>query len=278
MEFVSAAAAQRYADLVQVAPATVVALDFDGTLAPIVPDPLEARIHPGAGQVLRRLAGRVAVIAVVTGRPAQQALALGDLVAVGQAITALGKQLHVIGHYGAERWTAPEGPVLSLTPPAGLVGFAEELPGVLAAAQASDAYVEDKGLAIAVHTRRLADPEPAFQRLLPGLARLAQRHGLVLEPGRLVIEARAAGHDKGRVLTHLAEELHAGGVLFVGDDLGDLEAFRAVAGLRDAGLPTLLVCSTTEPSPLQELADVVVDGPDGVLAVLAEFAADATAA
>ncbi|MGZ4466089.1 MAG: trehalose-phosphatase, partial [Nocardioides sp.] len=76
----------------------------------------------------------------------------------------------------------------------------------------------------------------------------------------------------------LAEELEAGGFLFAGDDLGDLEAFEAVADLRRRGLPTLLVCSASdEESALVELSDVVVHGPEGVLDLLRQLTADAAA-
>ena len=65
------------------------------------------------------------------------------------------------------------------------------------------------------------------------------------------------------------EEHDGGGVLFVGDDLGDLEAFEAARALRDEGVPTLLVCSgSEEQEALVELSDVVVHGPDGVLGLL----------
>ncbi|MEO5850981.1 MAG: haloacid dehalogenase, partial [Nocardioides sp.] len=71
-------------------------------------------------------------------------------------------------------------------------------------------------------------------------------------------------------------DLDATGFLFAGDDLGDLEAFHAVAGLREAGLTTLLVCSASdEQSALVPLADVVVPGPDGVLDLLRRLTADA---
>ncbi|MGA8246429.1 MAG: trehalose-phosphatase, partial [Nocardioides sp.] len=148
-------------------------------------------------------------------------------------------------------------------------GFLRELPRVLREADAGDAFVEDKGLAVATHTRRLDDPSGAFDRLEPRLRDLAERHGLVVEPGRNVIEVRAPGMDKGVVVRELAKECDAGGFLFAGDDLGDVEAFEAVAELREQGLPTLLVCSASqEESTLIELADVVVPGPEGVLDLL----------
>ena len=93
-----------------------------------------------------------------------------------------------------------------------------------------------------------------------------------------VVEVRAGGMHKGLVVDFLVEELEAGGFLFAGDDLGDLEAFHAVADLRERGLDTLLVCSASdEQSALVELADVVVPGPDGVLDLLRDLTAAAPA-
>jgi len=273
---VSAEGEQRYAALVRAAPGTVVGLDFDGTLAPIVDDPDSAHIHPDAREVLVDLAGQVAAIAVITGRPARQALDLGGLEEVGNAIGDAGKELFLFGQYGNERWSSTNRRIVGPRPPAGLASFERELPRALRRAGADDAYVEDKGLAVAVHTRRLANPEQAFQRLLPALRDLADRNHLVVEPGRSVIEVRSPGVDKGAVVERLAEELEIGGFLFAGDDLGDLEAFDAVEALAKRGLPTLLVCSaSTEESALVARSDIVVRGPEGVLDLLRRLTADA---
>lgn len=276
MEFTSADAERRYADLVRVASRAVVGLDFDGTLAPIVDDPAAAHIHPDAPAVLAEVAQEVAAVAVITGRPARQALDLGGLEDVGTLLADAGADLYVFGQYGNERWSSANRRIVSPRPPQGLATFERELPGLLRGSGAADAHVEDKGLAVAVHTRRLPDPEAAFQRLLPAIGDLAKRYELAVEPGRHVIEVRSPGMHKGLAVRTIADELDAGAFLFAGDDLGDLEAFEAVADLRAAGLPTLLVCSaSTEESALVPLSDVVVDGPDGVLDLLRRLAADA---
>ena len=93
MEFTSAGGEQRYAALVRAAAEAVVGLDFDGVLAPIVEDPAQAHIHPDAPEVLVDLADQVLAVAVVTGRPARQALDLGGLEQVGNAIGDAGKEL-----------------------------------------------------------------------------------------------------------------------------------------------------------------------------------------
>jgi len=275
MEFTSSDSEQRYAALVRASATTIVGLDFDGTLAPIVDDPAAAHIHPDAPEVLISLSTRVRAVAVITGRPARQALALGGLDEVGDKIGDLGRELFVLGQYGNERWTSTDRRVISPRPPHGLSGFLRDLPALLRRAGAPDAYVEEKGLAVAVHTRRLPDSHAALDRLLPLLDVSAREHDLVLEPGRNVVEVRAPGMDKGTAVHHLARELGAGGFLFAGDDLGDLEAFRAVHELRREGLATLLVCSASaEQHALLDLADVVVEGPEGVLSLLRQLTGD----
>ena len=245
------------------------ACDFDGTLSPIVDDPEQAHIHPDAGTVLADLAAQVRAVAVVTGRPARQVLDLGGLEQVGNAIGESGRELFVLGQYGNERWTSTDRRVISPKPPRGLATFMGGLPRLLRDGDAAEAWVEEKGLAVAVHLRRLDDPPAAFERLLPVLTESARSHGLDVEPGRAVIEVRAPGMHKGAAVRALTEELGARAFVFCGDDLGDLEAFKAIEELRGKDFPGLLVCSgSEEQNALTELADVVVDGPGGVLELL----------
>lgn len=274
--FRSPDAEERYRALTRVAAESVVALDFDGTLSPIVDDPEQAHIHPGAADVLVELAGEVKALAIVTGRPARQALALGGLEEVGTAVGDAGSELYLFGQYGHERWSSTARRIVSPRPPAGLATFERDLPRLLREHDAADAWVEEKGLAVAVHTRRMADPDAAFARLLEPVRALAERHHLGVEPGRHVLEVRSAQMHKGLVVRRLVEELGAGGVLFGGDDLGDVEAFDAVASLARSGLPGLRVLSASAENPdLEEQVDVVVPGPDGVLELLTRLARDA---
>jgi len=279
MEFHSASGGEEYAAAVRSRDRLLVALDFDGTLAPIVADPAAAVIHPDGPDVLTGLAGQARAVAVVTGRPVRQVLVLGGLDEVGEALGGAGRELVVLGQYGNERWTSTARRVVSPRPPAGLAGLIADLPGLLRKADATQAWVEEKGLAVAVHTRRTPDPVAVFDRLLPVLTEAARARGLAVEPGRLVIEVRAPGMDKGVALRRLVAEYDAGAVVFVGDDLGDVPAFEAADALRAAGLPALLVCSGSDEEPaLAALADLVVDGPDGVMAFLRRLTADLEAA
>lgn len=242
----------------------LVALDFDGTLAPIVPDPAAARAHPDVPPVLRRLAPLLGRLAVVTGRPAAEAVGYADLADVAGLV--------VLGHYGLERWQ--DGRLSAPDDDPGVATARDRLPALLAGLAAPDGvHVEDKGRALAVHVRRVADPAGTFDLLREPLRGLADELGLVLEPGRLVLELRPAGGDKGDALRGLVAETRPSAVAFVGDDLGDLAAFDAVERLRAEGTPGLLVCSgSTEVPEVADRADLVVDGPEGVAALLGALA------
>ncbi|HLN77248.1 MAG TPA: trehalose-phosphatase [Nocardioidaceae bacterium] len=279
MEFRTDEGQQRYDDLVADAARVVVGLDFDGVLSPIVPDPARAVIHPDGPRTLIALAEQVRGVAVITGRPARQAIELGRFDEVGKALAEHNRALYLMGQYGNERWSSADGRVVSPEPPEGLDSFLSELPDLLRAHDAADAFVEEKGLAVAVHTRRLPDPVGAFERLLPALTKAAAGHGLGVEPGRMVVEVRAPGMHKGEALRTIHAELGGHGVIVAGDDLGDVQAFRAAQALREEGRPGLLICSgSEEQKALVELSDIVVDGPDGVLRLLRQFAHDAAAA
>jgi trehalose 6-phosphate phosphatase len=247
----------------------LVALDFDGTIAPIVDDPAAARAHPQAVPALASLAPHVGALAVITGRPAALAVEYGGFGGVAELAG-----LVVLGHYGLERWDASSGAVVAAGVGSGVAGARAELPSVLAAAGApAGTWVEDKGSAVAVHTRRTEDPDAALAVLGGPLRELAVRHDLIVEPGRMVLELRPPGVDKGAALLAYARECGARCVVFVGDDLGDLAAFDAVEQLRAEGVPGVTVCSgSTEVTALAERADLIVDGPAGVVTLLADLA------
>lgn len=275
MRWVSADGQERYRALTRIGGQTLVALDFDGTLAPIVDDPAKATLHPEAGAVLLALAPYVAAIAVVTGRPARHVLDIGGLEKIADQMELLGAELRVFGQYGAERWSSSQRVITGPMPPAGLAAFMRELPSLLRRAGAEQAYIEEKGLAVAVHTRRLDDADEAFARLVPLLSAAAASHDLDIEPGRLVVEIRDGTIDKGIVVDRLITGLAVSGVLYAGDDLGDVDAFETITAWAGQGLTTLLVCSgSDEQSALVPLADVVVPGPSGLVALLRRLAAD----
>ncbi len=247
---------------------TLVGLDFDGTLAPIVDDPEQAYANPLAVEALGRLGRRVGTIVVITGRPVRTAVRLGRF----REVDGLASMV-IIGQYGVERWDAATDTFVLPPEPPAIATVAEELPKILAELELTAARVEYKGRAIGVHTRTLPEPAVAFERLAGPLTALAERLGLKIEPGKNVWEIRPQGIDKGAALRAIVAETEARQVIFAGDDLGDLPAFEAVRTLREEGIPGLLVCSAShEEDALAEISDVIVDGSTGVAAWLTGLA------
>jgi trehalose 6-phosphate phosphatase len=142
--------------------------------------------------------------------------------------------------------------------------------------QASGAWLEDKEYAVAVHTRRVADPDRWAAPIDQAAREVADRHGLEVVPGKLVWELRPdVRSDKGDAVRRVVAESAAREVVVVGDDLGDLAAFAAVAGLTAEGGEGLRVAVRSAEAPPQLLAeaDLVVEGPPGVLDFLHRLAA-----
>jgi trehalose 6-phosphate phosphatase len=233
-------------------------VDFDGTLAPIVLDPASARPHPEAPAVLRSLADRWGVVAVVSGRPASF---LAEHLAGGGAT-------RFFGLYGLETADAASGRV-DTRPEAerwrrAVAAAADEAEGQLGAGR-----VERKGLTVTLHYRR----EPAHSGRVEVLATdLAGRHGLEVHPAKMSVELRPpVGVDKGTVVRQLAAGLSA--VAFAGDDVGDLPAFAVLRDLRAGGVATLAIASGGPETPpeVATAADVLVDGPDGIIEALRQL-------
>lgn len=231
----------------------LIALDFDGTLAPIVARPEDARPAPGVVEALTSLAPWVRTLAVVTGRPATAVLDLGGLADVPGLV--------VYGHYGLERWTAGE---LSSPPvAAGVAVVRRDLPPL-----PDGATVEDKHHSIVVHTRGTADPAGHLAALEEPLAALAGRADLELVGGRFVWELRPPGIDKGGALRALAAEVDPGAVLVAGDDLGDLPLFAAAVGLGVPAARVAVLGAGADPR-VAAAADLTVDGPEALVGLLA---------
>ncbi len=220
-------------------------LDFDGSLAPIVQRPEDAQPLPEAQRVLRELAGRTGALVVVTGRPASFVTERLDV--PGLEIAGL-YGLDGVRHLPADVCTAVEA----------------------AAAAVPGARLEDKGATLAVHIRGVPDPAAALAALRPELAELAASHGLRLMEGKLVLELAPAGRGKGDVVREVVARTSAAAALYAGDDLADLDAFEALDELRASGLVVCKVAVGASEAPLELLdeADLIVDGPRGLLSLL----------
>jgi trehalose 6-phosphate phosphatase len=245
-------------------PGALIALDFDGTLAPITRDPDAARPVPGVIDTLGRLARAGAQVAIVTGRAAETVLELGGLQAIPDVI--------VSGLHGAETWQ--QGRLRTQDEPPGLAVLRESLPPLLRRT-AEGVWLEDKRLSLVVHTRQAADPDRALAELADRLPSLVTEQGLELHPGKLVLEIRIPGLSKATALEHLLAPDGGNGdtpaALFAGDDLGDLPAMAAVSAWASAtGRPGLTV-AVGEVAELRQVADATLDAPKDLAELLADL-------
>ncbi len=246
---------------------TLLAVDFDGTLAPIVDDPERAFVDPDAIRALGRIAPQLGSVVVLTGRPVRTAVRLGRFAGAAGL-----HDLVVIGQYGVERWDAATGQFQLPPEPAEISAAADELTEILDSL-GLDARIEHKGRALGVHTRTARDADAAFRTLAEPLGSLADRYGLLLERGKQVWELRRYPASTRARRCVSSSPRGARQVIFAGDDLGDLPAFEMVAQLRGEGTPGLLICSASqEEDALAQLSDLVVDGPSGVARWLDELA------
>jgi trehalose 6-phosphate phosphatase len=214
-------------------------LDVDGTLAPIVERPEDARVPDDTRREVARLAGRYALVACVSGRPGHE---------VERMLSVPG--VAIVGEHGLE--LAPEAERWAET--------------VAAFASTVDWPAERKRLSLSFHFRR-ADDEAAARAYLERVAEGAEREGLVPRWGRMVLEVRPpVAADKGTAVRALVTQAGVDRGLYAGDDTTDLDAFRGLDGLAHA--VRVAVDSGEAPDALVAAADVVVDGPDGVLALL----------
>lgn len=200
-----------------------VLLDFDGTLVELAGRPDAVVIDPALKALIRRLAGTFrGRVALVSGR------------SIAQLEGFLGETLEgvaLIGSHGAEIHIGPSraAPVR----PAALIEAEHAIRATFAGQEG--VVVEVKTLGVAVHYRLAPEAEPAARRLVQSLV---IDNGLAVQEGKMMIELRAAGHDKGSGIAALmAKSPFAGTVpVFVGDDVTDEAGFVAVAALGGFGV------------------------------------------
>ena len=238
----------------------LVALDFDGTLAPIVSRPEDARIHPRAEHAIEVLQSAPGVrVAILSGRSisslADTGLRLDGRVIAGSH----GAELLGLGAHAAS--DAPEPTVDELAQLSALRAVLEErvhaVPG---------AWIEAKPFGYAVHVRQVED-EARGQRLLDELARLiaggaAGDPPVHMRSGKRVVEFSVSFADKGAVLQRIREAFPGTPVLFVGDDVTDEDALRVLTqgdvGVRVGEAPSV--------------AEHRLPDPEAVAAMLARLA------
>jgi len=225
----------------------LVAMDFDGTLAPFVDRPDDARALPASARALAGLASLEETdVALISGR---------DLASL-RRVAAPGARTLLVASHGAERYAPaefeadPSDATLTSAQWHSLEAVRGALAGVVG--QFPGAWVEDKAAGAVLHTRVAGDDAaPATRAAVAALDRL---DGVCVTQGKDMVEAGVLPADKGQGLRWLRDVTDSSVVVFAGDDRTDEDAF-AVLGPRDIGVKV-------GPGPTR--AEFRVDGPGDV--------------
>jgi len=237
--------------------------DIDGTLAPIVERAADAEVPTPAREALAALAERYAVVGCVSGRRAAEARRLVGMDGIAYA-----------GNHGLELLLPGDS---EPRPDPSLAGREGEAAAFLAALgegrlAAAGLRLEDKGPIQALHWRGAAD-EARAERRAGEIAAAAGRAGLEPRWGRKVLELRpVGGGGKEAAVGSLLAGAGVERAVYAGDDRTDLDAFRRLRELREAGELEAAVCvgvlSPEAPAELEPESDVTVRGPEGWLRAL----------
>jgi trehalose-phosphatase len=246
---------------------TAILTDFDGTLAPIVQDAGAAALPDGAREVLSALIDRYAMVGAISGRRAADVRERMGLDGLAYA-----------GNHGLELMMPGEPAPKADASLGGREGDAAAFMAAVAGTRLDDAglRLEDKGPIQALHWRGAPD-EARAEAAAREIGVEAGRAGLEPHWGRKVLELRpVGGGGKGAAVASILAEDGVDRVVYAGDDRTDVDAFRRLAELREAGelvaAVRVGVLSAEGPPEVAEEADVTVEGPAGWLEILAWLA------
>ncbi len=225
-------------------PGLLVACDYDGTLAPIVPNPADAQPLPAAAAAVEELAALPStVVALISGR------ALSTLAQLSGA----SDRVHLVGSHGSEFDTGFVQPI-DAAASALLHQITTELNTI--AAQYPGVAVELKPASVALHVRNASAGDGA--KALERAAQAAESWRAQVTDGKAVKEFAVIHTDKGQAVGILRGRHHASSVVYIGDDVTDEKAFRRMLD-GDVGVKV---------GPGETLARYRVDTPEDVATVL----------
>jgi len=238
--------------------------DFDGTLSPMASTPDGASIAPGVREVLQSLSGQIELVGIVTGRAVDDARARVDL-----------PDILYIGNHGlewADRGTHVEHPAGIAAAASVATALRQIFLEFEAVTTTAGVIFEDKRLSGSIHYRLSEDPVEIGQILGTITESVAASHGLHVASGKMVFELRpSAAVNKGSALAEIVRGRGLQAAVFLGDDVTDVDGFRALKEIREKdGVETLAVGVLTPDSAPSVIAesDVLLDGVNDVVRTL----------
>ncbi len=238
--------------------------DIDGTISPTAPTPEEAALSPVCRAALEALCSRLALVAAVSGRDALKA----------REMVGLDGMVYV-GNHGLERWQ--DGGIRIADEARQYVPVVREVVEALRRGlDAPGLIVEDKGVTASVHYRLSPNPDEARETILSFLVGVPSASDLRITEGKMVVEIRPPVEiNKGTSLERLVEEAGLRGVIYIGDDATDVDAFRSVHALSSAGRCrglALGVVGAETPAEVEQEADFTLQGVPEVEELLRSLA------
>lgn len=264
----------RITEVLDFAPSALLS-DFDGTLSPIAPTPEAAQLHPDLVDILPVLAEQDVLFGVITGRAVADVRAkigLDDMLYVGNH----GLEWVEDGEYRAH----PAGVAAEQAIATALEAIQQDLAQL--DRDLSAMVFEFKRYSAAIHYRLVPDVESCEAHIAAITQRRADEFGLRMTTGKMEVELRPQAEvSKGSAVEELVASRGLKGVVFLGDDITDIDGFDAVTRLRDtgtlsAGLSVGVISADAHPS-IAEHADLTVRNVEEIAAILAGVIASRSA-
>lgn len=227
-----------------------------------MPEPDRAAPDPQAVPLLNELSHCLLRVVIISGRDTD--FLVSRLPVTGALF---------IGNHGLEEREGGVSRVVDEAQPyLGQLRRAADAVEALPEAHAPGIGIERKRASVSIHFRRAADPPASRAALQPALEKIARQEQLQLQPGRLVWELRPPLElDKGEVLRRLAANLQPAGIIYVGDDRTDADAFLALTRLPSVRTVAVGVRSTEVRDDIFLDCDLLVDGVPGVTQLLGQL-------
>lgn len=234
--------------------------DIDGTISRIASHPDHAKVDQRVRAALARVARELTLVGAVSGRSAENARAMVGL-----------DELVYSGNHGMEIWRNGrlEQSPLALT-------YAPKIRQLLDALQLpvedDRLYVENKLLTASIHYRALDDDSELEQRLMEEVQSHAEKCGLRVTHGQKVVEIRPPIElTKGTAVLELIREYELRALIYLGDDVTDVDAFHSLLELRTrtgGHYYSIGVESNSTPITVSQGADAMVEEVEGVIELL----------
>ena len=230
--------------------------DVDGTISPSAPTPQQAEVTPLCRQYLSVLCNHLALVAAISGRPAAEAKNMINI-----------DGMVYIGNHGLERWSEGHSEFTQDAQDYSRVIKAaiEELTPLLSMKGIS---IDNKRVTATIHYRLCHDPQSAERHILATIENSPHARSLRAIQERMAIDLiPPVNVNKGTATLDLIQEYNLRGGVYLGDDLTDVDAFRAIhAACRDLDFQgfAIGIISQEMPEKLTDEADFTLNGVDDV--------------